>query len=306
MAELRTLVLVLGDQLDLEASAFDGFDAQLDAVWMAEVVEESTQVWSSQPRSALFLAAMRHFALALRAAGRPLHYTALDDAANAGSLAGQLAADIARLRPQALVMTAPGDWRVLQAMRQTAAAAGLPLEVREDRHFFCTLRDFRAHAQGRRQLRMEFFYREMRRRHGVLLTPAGEPEGGQWNYDADNRKPFGAQGPDQVPPRVVFQPDAITNTPVLPIGEVQTAFYLRLVVADQAGVLARITTILAEHDISIDAVLQRESAEGERQTDVIILTHDCREAAMNGALAQMQALPTVLQPIVRIRKEELA
>ena len=211
MAELRTLVLVLGDQLDLEASAFDGFDAQLDAVWMAEVVEESTQVWSSQPRSALFLAAMRHFALALRAAGRPLHYTALDDAANAGSLAGQLAADIARLRPQALVMTAPGDWRVLQAMRQTAAAAGLPLEVREDRHFFCTLRDFRAHAQGRRQLRMEFFYREMRRRHGVLLTPAGEPEGGQWNYDADNRKPFGAQGPDQVPPRVVFQPDAITR-----------------------------------------------------------------------------------------------
>ena len=85
-----------------------------------------------------------------------------------------------------------------------------------------------------------------------------------------------------------------------------TAFYLRLQVADQAGVLARITGILAEHGISIDALLQRESAEGEAQTDVIILTHDTVEGEMNKAIAQMQALPTVLAPIVRIRKEELS
>jgi homoserine dehydrogenase len=88
--------------------------------------------------------------------------------------------------------------------------------------------------------------------------------------------------------------------------EVVTAYYLRLRVADQTGVLSRITTILAEHDISIDAVLQRESAEGERQTDLIILTHDTREGRMNQAMATMQALPTVLAPIVRIRKEELS
>ena len=75
MAELRHLVLVLGDQLDLDAAAFDGFDAAHDAVWMAEVAEESTHVWSSKPRTVMFLAAMRHFAQALRAAGRPLHYT---------------------------------------------------------------------------------------------------------------------------------------------------------------------------------------------------------------------------------------
>ncbi|MEO3691563.1 homoserine dehydrogenase [Roseateles paludis] len=112
--------------------------------------------------------------------------------------------------------------------------------------------------------------------------------------------------PDHRVPYLAFQPDAITNTPVLPIGDVQTAFYLRLVVADQAGVLARITTILAEHDISIDAVLQRESAEGERQTDVIILTHDTVEGRMTEALAKMQALATVLAPIVKLRKEELA
>ncbi len=112
--------------------------------------------------------------------------------------------------------------------------------------------------------------------------------------------------PDHRVPHLAFRPDAISDTPVLPIAQVQTAFYLRLVVADQPGVLSRITTILAESDISIDAVLQRESADGERQTDLIILTHDTVEGRMNDALAKMQALSTVLAPIVRIRKEELA
>ena len=111
--------------------------------------------------------------------------------------------------------------------------------------------------------------------------------------------------PDHRVPHLAFQPGSLQDTPILPIDEVVTAFYLRLVVADKPGVLARITGILAEHDISIDAVLQRESADGEKQTDLIILTHDTVEGRMKAALAQMQALPTVLAPIVRIRKEEL-
>jgi len=111
--------------------------------------------------------------------------------------------------------------------------------------------------------------------------------------------------PDHRVPHLAFRPDALASTPILAVEEVITAYYLRLRVADQTGVLSRITTILAEHDISIDAVLQRESAEGERQTDLIILTHDTREGLMNRAMATMQALPTVLAPIVRIRKEEL-
>ncbi|MFN6997131.1 MAG: homoserine dehydrogenase [Aquincola tertiaricarbonis] len=112
--------------------------------------------------------------------------------------------------------------------------------------------------------------------------------------------------PDHRVPHLAFQPDAMSDAPILPIEQVRTAFYLRLVVADETGVLSRITTILAELDISIDAVLQRESAEGERQTDLIILTHDTVEGRMRKALAQMQALPTVLAPIVALRKEELA
>ena len=112
--------------------------------------------------------------------------------------------------------------------------------------------------------------------------------------------------PDHRVPHLAFQPGELQATPILAMEAVVTAYYLRLQVADQAGVLARITGILAEHDISIDAVLQRESADGEHQTDLIILTHHTVEGRMVAALAAMQALPTVLAPIVRIRKEELS
>uniref|UniRef100_UPI000476D8DE homoserine dehydrogenase n=1 Tax=Ideonella sp. B508-1 TaxID=137716 RepID=UPI000476D8DE len=112
--------------------------------------------------------------------------------------------------------------------------------------------------------------------------------------------------PDHRVPSLAFQPDALADTPILPIGQVQTSFYLRLRVADEAGVLAEITGILADNGISIDAVLQRESAEGEKQTDLIILTHETQEGRLRAAEAKMQALPSVLAPIVSLRKEELA
>jgi homoserine dehydrogenase len=114
--------------------------------------------------------------------------------------------------------------------------------------------------------------------------------------------------PNHRVPHLAFQPDELATTPILPIEQVRTSFYLRLQVADQAGVLARLTGILAERGISIDALLQRPQdadAQGQTKTDVIILTHETVEGKMNQAIAQMQALPTVLSPIVRIRKEEL-
>ncbi len=210
VAELRSLIIVLGDQLDLDAAAFDGFAADRDAVWMAEVAAESTHVWSSKPRITLFLAAMRHFALALRQDGRPLHYTRLDAPGNRGDLAAQLQADIQRLQPSILVMTAPGDWRVLQAIKAVAQACDLPLDIREDRHFFVSVREFAAHARGRKSLRMEYFYREQRQRHRVLME-GDRPLGGQWNFDAENRESFGAAGPGVVPSRVSFAADATTR-----------------------------------------------------------------------------------------------
>jgi deoxyribodipyrimidine photolyase-related protein len=173
---LRHLVLVLGDQLDPAASAFDDFDPQHDALWMAEVSDESTHVPSSKLRTALFLSAMRHFAAECRTRGWTVHYTPLE--AGVATLGEALAADIARLRPQRLILTAPGEWRVLQTLRRAARDLGVPLELRDDRHFFTTVRDFAAYARGRRQLRMEYFYRALRERHRVLME--GDPKSGSY------------------------------------------------------------------------------------------------------------------------------
>jgi len=217
-ARLRTLVVVLGDQLDAGAAAFDAFDPSRDAVWMAEVAEESTHVWSGKARIALFLAAMRHFADELRAGGRALHYRRLDDPANRGTLAAELGDAIARLRPQALALTMPGDWRVRQALTAEARRHDVALDVREDRHFYASVDDFAAHARGRRQLRMEYFYREMRRRHKVLMD-GDQPAGGRWNYDADNREAFPPGGPVGVPAAPRLEPDAITREVIALVNE---------------------------------------------------------------------------------------
>ena len=211
-ATLRHLHIVLGDQLDPTASGFDGFDPQQDAIWMAEVDEESTHVPSSKQRIALFLSAMRHAAHAWRSQGMTVHYQPIDAADNTGSLAGELDRSIRQLRPQGLIMTAPGEWRVLQALRTTAQAHGLPLDVREDRHFMSSVRDFADHARGRKQIRMEYWYREMRTRHSVLMEGSPpQPIGGKWNFDEDNRESFGKEGPQirRVPLR--HAPDDITR-----------------------------------------------------------------------------------------------
>ena len=208
--KLRNLIVVLGDQIDLNSATFDEFDPTLDAVWMCEAMQESTHVWSHQARAAMFLSAMRHFAKDLTHRGWTVHYTRLDEAANTQTLASELRRAIKRLRPKQLLLTQPGDWRVLQELRQAAADAGVPLEVRADRHFYCSLDWFQNWSSNRRQLRLEFFYREMRKQHGVLMRGA-EPEGGQWNFDADNRESFGRRGPGLVPPPTAFPPDAITR-----------------------------------------------------------------------------------------------
>jgi deoxyribodipyrimidine photolyase-related protein len=208
---LRHLVVVLGDQLNADASAFDGFDPAQDAIWLAEVAEESEHVWSSQPRIAVFLASMRHFRDARRAEGKTVHYTELDDPKNAGTLAGELARAVKKFKPSRLIMTEPGEWRVWQALEAAAGELGLPLEVRVDRHFYASIADFKQHALGRKQFRLEFFYRELRRKNLVLLDAKGEPEGGQWNYDHDNRGSFPKGGPKDVPAPVTFAPDTTTR-----------------------------------------------------------------------------------------------
>lgn len=209
---VRHLVLVLGDQLDEHSSALADFDPTQDVVWMAEVAEESTHVWSAKQRIAVFLSAMRHFSEHLKAKGTPLQYLPLDDANNPGTLAAALQQAIAQWQPAKLVLTAPGDWRVLQALRNVARVAGIPLDLRDDTHFFSTVREFAAYAEGRKQLRLEYWYRALRVQHQILLEDDQKtPLGGQWNFDADNRDSFGKAGPQGLKPPLRFAPDAITT-----------------------------------------------------------------------------------------------
>ena len=220
---MRNLIVVLGDQLDADSTAFDGIDSERDAVWMAEVAHESTKVRSTKPRITFFLAAMRHFRDALRERGWQVFYRELtNDAAvwrGAGGRAktarGETFADalresLASLRPARVVMVEPGEWSVREEIRAAMEAVGLPLEMREDRHFLCSGAEFAGHAEGRKQLRMEFFYREMRKRHAVLMDD-GNPTGGGWNFDSENRKSFGNGGPPLHKTPRIFPPDQITR-----------------------------------------------------------------------------------------------
>jgi deoxyribodipyrimidine photolyase-related protein len=212
---IRHLVLVLGDQLNRDASAFDGFDPAHDVVWMAEVAEESTHVWSSKQRTVLFLAAMRHHAAALRADGLPLVYRQPADGSFADALASTLTGELA---PEGIVVTEPGDWRVLQQLRGAAEAHGLPIDIRPDRHFLCSTAAFGAYAKARKALHLETFYRALRLRHRVLMDEAADgaplPCGGRWNYDTENRAGFGSGGPGFLPAPPRFAPDAITRTAI--------------------------------------------------------------------------------------------
>ena len=210
MAKTRNLVLVLGDQLDAGAPIFDAFDAKRDTVWMAEVAEEAEHVWSTKPRIAVFLASMRHFRDTLREAGYPVEYAELDGRRKTDSFDSRLAADLRRLRPEKVLLTRPGEWRVWQKIETVCAEAGVPAEMREDAHFYTTPADFAEHARGRKSLRMEFFYREVRKRFGVLMD-GDAPAGGEWNYDADNRESFGRDGPGATPDGPGFRPDATTR-----------------------------------------------------------------------------------------------
>ena len=209
---MRNLVLVLGDQLDLESSAFDNFDNRQDLVWMAELPQESRNVWSAKSRIVVFLAAMRHFAAELLERAYPLHYLELGKHPYQ-SFSEALHAEIKSVRPQRLVVVEPGDHRVLVQLRGTAERANLPLEIRPDRHFLTDLDSFNQWAEGRRHLRLEHFYRHMRQHTGVLME-GKKPVGGSWNFDKENRKSFGKSGPGVVPPPLSFPPDALTRAVV--------------------------------------------------------------------------------------------
>jgi deoxyribodipyrimidine photolyase-related protein len=207
---LRRLVLVLGDQLWMANPALAGFDPAHDRVLMIEAPGEGTQVWSHKARIALFLSAMRHFCNDVHRQGWPYTYVRLDDMADLPTFQARLLQVLQDLKPQTLVVCEPGEWRMLCAVQDAARDADVAWQVLPDTHFMCSREEFARWAGHKKELRMEFFYRDMRRRHSVLMN-AGQPEGGQWNFDADNRKGWPAGGPGDIPEPAWFEPDRITR-----------------------------------------------------------------------------------------------
>ena len=206
--QVRNLVLVLGDQLSPGLSSLRAADRRRDRVLMVEVREEATNIRHHKKKIAFLFAAMRHFAAALRADGWTVDYVSLDADGNTGSFTGEVARAVARLGPARVIVTEPGEWRVRAAIGAWPDRLGLPVDVLDDDRFLCAHDEFADWAAGRRQLRMEFFYREMRRKSGLLMNGA-EPEGGRWNFDAENRKP--AKTDLLMPRPLQIEPDAITS-----------------------------------------------------------------------------------------------
>ena len=203
-----SLVLILGDQLSPRLSSLAAADRSRDVVLMVEVAEETAYVRHHKKKIAFLFSAMRHFAEELRASGWRVTYRTLDETGPSSSFTSEVARAVKAEKPARILVTEPGEWRVLDAMRNWQNALDIPVDILPDTRFIASHDEFRAWAAGRKQLRMEYFYREMRMKTGLLMEGA-EPVGGKWNFDHDNRKP--AKADLFMPQPLRVSPDAISR-----------------------------------------------------------------------------------------------
>ena len=205
---MTTLVPILGDQLTPTISSLAAADMADTVVLMMEVADETTYVRHHKQKIAFILSAMRHHAAALREAGWQVDYVRLNDADNSGSFTGEVARAVARHAPDRIVATEAGEWRVRAMLDAWETLFGVPVDILTDDRFIGTHADFEAWAASRKVLTMEYFYRAMRQRTGVLMD-GNEPAGGQWNFDKENRKP--ASHDLFMPQPLAFAPDETTQ-----------------------------------------------------------------------------------------------
>lgn len=203
----KRIILILGDQLDLHSAALSNFNPDTDEILMVESEFESRYVWTHKAKIALFLSAMRHFAQTLIAQQFPLTYLRESGLSMQDAVRQQLLEKSATH----LVCVEPGEWRLKIALEKLARDLNIQLQLLEDTHFYCTQSEFNAWAADKKELRLEYFYRYMRKKHKILLDDASQPIGGQWNYDEQNRRPYAKNGPGFIHAPAMFEPDAITR-----------------------------------------------------------------------------------------------
>ena len=217
--QIRSLYLVLGDQLTTNSSFFEDYDSTKDFIWMAEVKEEAIHVWTHKARIVMFLSAMRHFKTELESKGMRFLYTEMTSKSPSISLGLELSTFLKSTKCLSVKVRKPGEHRVEMLLKKAVSENGLTLEIIEDDHFLSTIEEFTLHAKDRKQLRMEYFYRDMRKKHKILCND-DKPEGGEWNYDSENRKSFSKEGPDLLPSPISFPPDKITKQVIKLVNEI--------------------------------------------------------------------------------------
>jgi deoxyribodipyrimidine photolyase-related protein len=205
---MTAIRFILGDQLTRDISALEDVDADRDVILMAEVAEETSYVPHHKQKIALILSAMRHFAAYLEDEGLDVDYLRLDDSSNPGSFTGAIKAAVDRHGADRVIVTEPGEWRVLAMIEGWQDELGVPVELHADNRFFASRKHFDQWASGRKVLRMEHFYRDMRRETGLLME-GDEPMGGRWNFDQENRKALPVD--KSLPDRLRFRPGAVTS-----------------------------------------------------------------------------------------------
>lgn len=205
---MTLIIPVLGDQLSHDLAVLRDADRADTVILMMEVMEEATYVRHHKRKIALILSAMRHFAEELKSAGWSVDYARLDDPNNSGGFTGEIARAIDRHKPTAIRIVEPGEWRVKVMIDTWAEKFGVPVDIVPDDRFICGILEFQSWAQARNDLVMEFFYREMRRKTGLLMD-GDKPKGGQWNFDKENRKP--PKRGLNYPEPMHFQPDDVTQ-----------------------------------------------------------------------------------------------
>jgi deoxyribodipyrimidine photolyase-related protein len=183
------LCLILGDQLSESISSLQGLDKANDLILICEVQEEATYVRHHKKKIAFLFSAMRHFAEELILQGFTVRYVKLDDPDNTGNLEGEVKRALSEINASRIIVTEPGEYRLLQVFKSWPDKFNLAVDIRPDTRFLCHIEGFKRWASGKKELRMEYFYREMRKQYNILMEPNGKPVGGQWNLDKENRKP---------------------------------------------------------------------------------------------------------------------